>query len=82
MKEKLKVLLREAELAHHEAEQAAGSPDGDWPEFYASYLASRLDAGNLGVQVHPAFRAPHGAFGDDHGVFGDEDGATGPAVRP
>lgn len=37
-RDKLADLLREAASAHHAHEERTGTPDEDWPAWYASYL--------------------------------------------
>jgi hypothetical protein len=41
--ERLAELLREAETAHAEHEQALGARDEDWPSWYARYIVERLE---------------------------------------
>ena len=43
--ERLAELLREAEAAHGEYEQALGRRDDDWPAWYAHYIVGKLDEG-------------------------------------
>ncbi len=40
--ERLARLLREAERAHAEYERQLGHPDADWPDWYATYIVSKL----------------------------------------
>ncbi len=42
LRERLAVLLREAERAHGEYEKTLGRRDDDWPDWYAAYIAERL----------------------------------------
>ena len=42
LKQRLAVLLREAERAHGEFEKSLGRRDDDWPDWYAAYIAERL----------------------------------------
>jgi hypothetical protein len=41
--ERLAELLREAEAAHAEHEQAVGERDEDWPSWYARYIVEQLE---------------------------------------
>lgn len=36
-------LLREAQEAHHEYEKELGHPDAAWAEWYAAFIAERLE---------------------------------------
>src|SRR5712692_10917240 len=42
LRQRLAVLLREAERAHGDYEKALGHRDDDWPDWYAAYIAHRL----------------------------------------
>jgi hypothetical protein len=42
LKQRLAVLLREAERAHGDFERSLGHRDADWPDWYAAYIAERL----------------------------------------
>lgn len=42
LKQRLAILLREAEQAHGEYEKSLGHRDDDWPDWYAAYIAERL----------------------------------------
>jgi hypothetical protein len=42
LKQRLAVLLRDAERAHGEYETSLGHRDDDWPDWYAAYIAARL----------------------------------------
>ncbi len=42
LRQRLAVLLREAERAHGDYEKALGRRDDDWPDWYATYIAQRL----------------------------------------
>ena len=42
LRERLAILLREAERAHGEYEKTLGHRDDDWPDWYAAYIAERL----------------------------------------
>jgi hypothetical protein len=42
LRQRLAVLLREAERAHGEYEKSLGHRDDDWPDWYAAYIAERL----------------------------------------
>jgi len=42
-KEKLEMLLREAEQAHGECERTLGKRDENWPSWYASYIVQKLN---------------------------------------
>jgi hypothetical protein len=44
LRQRLAVLLREAERAHGEYEKTLGHPDDDWPAWYATYIADRLSS--------------------------------------
>jgi hypothetical protein len=41
--EDLASLLREAERAHAAYERELGSPDEDWPNWYAGYILDQLN---------------------------------------
>lgn len=42
-KERLAELLREAERVHAAYEKILGKRDEDWPEWYAAYIADKLE---------------------------------------
>jgi hypothetical protein len=42
LRQRLAILLREAERAHGDYEKALGHRDDEWPDWYASYIAERL----------------------------------------
>lgn len=42
LRQRLAVLLRQAERAHGEYETRLGRRDDDWPDWYATYIADRL----------------------------------------
>jgi hypothetical protein len=42
-KDQLKNLLKQAQEAHHEYEEALEGKDEDWVGWYAEYIFSRLD---------------------------------------
>jgi hypothetical protein len=42
LRQRLAVLLREAERAHGDYETSIGHRDDDWPDWYAAYIAERL----------------------------------------
>jgi hypothetical protein len=44
LRQRLAVLLREAERAHGEFEKSLGHRDDEWPDWYAAYIAQRLSA--------------------------------------
>ena len=44
LRERLAILLREAERAHGEYEKTLGHRDDKWPDWYAAYIAERLAA--------------------------------------
>ena len=44
LRKRLAMLLREAERAHGEYEKTLGHRDDDWPDWYAAYIAERLEA--------------------------------------
>ena len=43
LRQRLAELLREAERAHGEYEKKLGRRDDNWPDWYADYIAERLD---------------------------------------
>ncbi len=43
LRQRLAVLLREAERAHGEYEKSLRHRDDDWPDWYAAYIAERLN---------------------------------------
>jgi hypothetical protein len=42
LKQRLAVLLRDAERAHGDYEKSLGHRDEEWPDWYAAYIAERL----------------------------------------
>jgi hypothetical protein len=44
LRQRLAVLLREAERAHGEYEKTLGHRDDDWPDWYATYIVERLSS--------------------------------------
>ena len=49
LRDRLAILLREAERAHGDYEKTLGHRDDDWPGWYATYIAERLEANHTGA---------------------------------
>ena len=53
--DRLRTLLRVAESAHGAYEAERGSPDEDWPAWYASFIVARWREEDPGTGTHELF---------------------------